>query len=63
MVANDLLTAEKTAELLGIKTQTLAVWRLHRKHIPFCRVGRSIRYLRSDVEKFIENRVVSPKQN
>lgn len=50
-----LLTAEETAEMLGIKTQTLAVWRTcGRYKLPFHKVGRCVRYKLDDVVKWLD---------
>lgn len=53
----DILTSAETAELLGISTGTLAAWR-HRGTSPtYTRTGhRTVRYKKSDVEKFIAER-------
>ena len=49
-----LLTAEETAEILGVKPQTLAVWRCAKRYgLPYLKLGRSIRYRLVDVESFI----------
>lgn len=49
-----LLTAEETAEILGVKPQTLAVWRCAKRYkLPYVKLGRSIRYRLDDVESFI----------
>ncbi len=53
-----LLTRAETAELLGLKVQTLACWAVSGKHLPFVKVGRSVRYKRDDVEQFIERQTV-----
>lgn len=63
MIAKELLTRQETAEFLGIKVQTLANWattgRYGLRHV---KVGRSVRYRREDIEKFIESRVIGGKQ-
>jgi len=58
--ANRLLTTNEAAQILGIKPQTLAYWRCVKRYdLPFIRVGRSCRYKRSDIDKFIESRTVT----
>ena len=50
-----LLLTEQAAEFLQIKPGTLENWRsTKRVEIPFIRLGRSIRYRLSDLEKFLE---------
>jgi excisionase family DNA binding protein len=49
-----LLTAEETAEILGVKPQTLAVWRCAKRYkLPYVKLGRTVRYRLDDVESFI----------
>lgn len=56
--AERLLTREETAEILGVKPQTLAAWHSTRRYpLPVVKVGRSARYRPSDVQRFIESRV------
>ena len=61
LVLNPLLTETEAAELLGIKPQTLSVWRCNKRYaLPFIRVGRLVRYRRSACELFLEERTVNP---
>ena len=57
MTSDDkLLTPKQAAEYLGIKENTLAVWRSTKRYnLPFIKIGRSIRYRLSDLENFIKN--------
>lgn len=54
----DLLTNEQTADLLGIRPNTLEVWRCNAKGPPFIKLGTHpsspIRYQRSRVMAWIE---------
>ena len=57
--AEELLNRKEAAEYLTCKPQTLAVWAsTHRYHLPFVRVGRLVRYRRTDLDRFLESRVV-----
>jgi excisionase family DNA binding protein len=57
---SDLLTRNQAAEYLGVSPNTLAVWASTGRYpLPFVRVGRSVRYRRSDLEKFLESRTVT----
>lgn len=58
-MTNDLLTPPQVAEILGLKVQTLALWRLHRKELPFLHVGRLVRYRRQAVEDWLQKRTVA----
>ena len=55
----ELLSPEKVAEVTGLSVETLAQWRSQRRHIPFIKLGRSVRYLLTDVEKYIHECRVS----
>ena len=52
-----LLTPAEAAEILGVKVDTLTVWRSTKRYpLPFVRVGRRIKYKAEDVLSFIEAR-------
>jgi len=53
----DLLTETEAAEFLGLEAKTLAVWRCTKRY-PLCyiKVGRLVRYYRSDLIAFLESR-------
>jgi len=54
-----LLTPAEAAAFLQIQEQTLAAWRCNSRYsLPFSRVGRSIRYKLSDLEKWVAARTV-----
>jgi excisionase family DNA binding protein len=54
-----LLKEKEAAKVLGVKAQTLAVWRcLARYHLPFVKIGRNVRYLESDLLVWMESRKV-----
>jgi hypothetical protein len=52
-------TAEAAA-ILGVKPQTLEVWRCTKRYpdLPYYRVGRRIQYARTDLERWLESRKV-----
>ena len=55
-----LYSRKETAKILGFSSPTiLAMWAFRKKpNLPFIRIGKSIRYLESDILQFIEdNRV------
>ena len=47
------LTEREVAELLGLSVATLRAWRHRAKGPRFLRLGRSVRYLPSDVADFV----------
>lgn len=51
-----LITAIQAAELLSIHPNTLAKWRLSGAGPTFTKMGRSVRYRMSDIEKWIDAR-------
>lgn len=59
-----LLDPTETAKILGVKRQTLALWRATKRYpLPYIKVGRSVKYRRADVEAFLEGRRVVPVVN
>ncbi len=66
LIDDPLLTPRQAGILIGgeeepIAKSTLAIWRsTHRYRLPYVRVGRLIRYRRSDVLNFIKQRTVIP---
>ena len=54
-----LLTAEQAAEFLGTTANTLGVWRCKRTvNIPYIKVGKSVRYRLSDLERYLAQQTV-----
>jgi excisionase family DNA binding protein len=55
----DLISPRDAANVLKVTEGTLAVWRCNRRYdLPFVRVGRSVKYQRADIERFVEQRTV-----
>lgn len=49
----------EAASILGVKKQTLSAWRCTGRYdLPFIKVGRCVRYRRSDLVKFLADRTV-----
>ena len=58
-MSESLLTPRQAAELLAIQPGTLASWRSSGKYsLPHVQLGRTIRYRRSDLDQFVQQRVV-----
>ncbi len=53
-----LLTAKKASEFLGLKEQTLALWRSTGEGPEYVKTGRSVRYKQEAIDRFIENQTV-----
>ena len=57
-----IMTDIETAEMLGIRKQTLALWRCQGKGPAFVKVGRWARYFLSDVERWLDSQRVQTGQ-
>ena len=56
-VRDRLMTRLEAADLLQVKPQTLAIWHSQgRDNLPVIKVGRSVRYRQSDVERRLAER-------
>ena len=50
-----LLSNQEAAAYLGIKPNTLTIWRTTKRfEIPYIQIGRKIRYKKSDLDIFLE---------
>lgn|ERR1035437_7651654 len=55
----ELLTRPEAAQLLGVKPQTLAKWATTQQNgLPYIKVGKSVRYRRSDLTQFMARNTV-----
>lgn len=55
-----LFSPVEAAEYLGIKAQTLAVWRCTARHsLPYVKVGRRVMYRSSDLAAWAQSRTVA----
>ena len=53
-----LLTPEQAAAHLDVEVQTLAQWRSSGRHsLPYLKIGRNVRYRKSDLDAWLEKRV------
>lgn len=52
------LRTPEAAKYLGIRPNTLDIWRCQKKGPKFHRLGRSIIYLREDLDAYLESRGV-----
>ncbi|MEO5344309.1 MAG: helix-turn-helix domain-containing protein [Gammaproteobacteria bacterium SHHR-1] len=53
----NLLTEAEAAEYIGVAAGTLTVWRSTGRYaLPFAKVGRLVRYRRSDLDSWLESR-------
>ena len=53
----ELMSRSEAARYIGVRPSTLACWcSTRRYHIPIVRVGRLVRYLKSDLDLFLQSR-------
>ena len=52
------ITTAEASQILNIAPQTLAVWRMLGKNVPFAKRGRLVRYKLRDVLAFLEGGMV-----
>jgi excisionase family DNA binding protein len=57
------LTEREAAEVLGLSVTTLRAWRHRGKGPRFLRLGRSVRYLPSDVYEFVRASAVDTQSD
>lgn len=56
-----LLTRREAAQYVGSTEGTLATWACTKAvQIPYLKIGRSVRYRRSDLDAWLATRVVNP---
>lgn len=51
---------KEAAQYLGLKPKTLAHWAINGAGPRYIRIGRTIRYRPTDLEEYMESRVVEP---
>lgn len=57
-ITRDLLSEQEAAQILDTAPGTLSVWRsTGRYNLPFVKVGRKVRYRRSDLVAWLDARV------
>lgn len=59
-VSDPLLTRAEAAEYIGVKPTTLAAWALTGRYdLPVVKVGRLVRYHKSDLDRWLEGRTIT----
>jgi predicted DNA-binding transcriptional regulator AlpA len=54
------ITEKEVSSITGLALSTLRNDRATQRRIPYCKVGRSVRYLMDDVINFMESNKISP---
>lgn len=57
---DDLLNTRTAARLLAVSEDTLKAWRSRKQGPPYLHLEGAIRYLRSDLERYIESQMQRP---
>ena len=60
-VISPLIKEKMVSELTGMSLATLRIHRWLGKGIPYIKIGRSVRYLESDVQNFLDQLKVQTK--
>lgn len=56
---HELKSRREAAEYLGVAEQTLAVWACTGRYpLPMVKIGRRVKYRKSDLDRFIERHLV-----
>ena len=60
LIKHRLLSRKEAADFLGVKENTLAVWRTTQRYrLPIVKVGRLVRYRSEDLLEFIDRRTLN----
>jgi len=60
---SSLLSRKEAAIYLGLSEQTLAIWKCTKRYdLPFVKIGRLIKYRKSDLDKFISHNASSSSE-
>lgn len=61
MLIDKLLTPGQVAQTLGVRCETLAVWRYKKRpELRYVKVGTKVMYRKEDVEAFIKSSTINP---
>jgi len=53
------LDEREVSRITRLSLSTLRNWRFLRKNLPYCKIGRAVRYNSADVNRFMEQRKIS----
>ena len=63
-IQSNLLSRKEAASYLGLREKTLAQWTLTKRYdLPVVKIGRLVKYKKSDLDKFIETRTIGMASN
>lgn len=58
-IPDRLIDEVEAADILGVKKQTMGVWRIRGCGPAFVKIGRLVKYKLSDIRNYIDSRTVS----
>ncbi|MCR5563816.1 MAG: helix-turn-helix domain-containing protein [Desulfovibrio sp.] len=58
-----LITEKQASEATGINLKTLRKWRYFNIHLPYIKIGRSVRYRLSDIRAYIDKMTIQPRES
>jgi len=58
-IQREWINPNEVSKEYGFSVSTLAKWRMTNKHLKFSKMGKYIKYKRSDVEAFLEAHIVN----
>ena len=63
MKEQKLINVKEASEILGLKVKTLYQWKWRKQHLPFVKVGKSLKISEKDLMDFIEKGKRFPKED
>jgi hypothetical protein len=59
----NVMTDVEAGKFIGVAPQTMRNWRCQRRGPAYLLLGRSVRYLKSDLEAYLEKNRIAPESN
>jgi Helix-turn-helix domain len=57
---DELLDSTATAQLLRVRPQTLASWRVEKRGPPYVKIGRACYYVRGEIHRWLAHQLRNP---
>ena len=57
-IQKEWINPNEVSKEFGFSVSTLAKWRMDNKYLPFSKIGKYIKYKRSDIEAFLNSNIV-----
>ena len=61
-MTDDLIRERDAAKIIDVHKMTLAGWRHEGRGPEYIKIGKNIRYRRSAIEKWLEDRTITPRR-